>query len=212
MPEKYHIPVLGKEVISTLLINPHGTYMDGTLGGGGHAQLFLKQLSRKAKYIGIDRDQEAIEYAKGKLKDFKNVIFYQNTFDDLEGALKQSGSNKIDALLLDLGISGRQIDEDLRGFAYRPGLKLDMRMNRNEERTAADILNEYVEKDIVSIFKNYGEERFSKNIARRVVKERASRSITDSEQLMEIIKKSVPGKFFNKKLCSNFSGIADRIK
>jgi len=206
-PDAYHVPVLYKEVVASLMINPDGVYYDGTLGGGGHAELFLRALSNKAIYIGVDRDQEAIEFAGKRLSNYTNLITYNGTFDMFEAVMKNAGVEKLDGILLDLGVSTHQIDEDARGFTFRPGVPLDMRMNNTGTITAADILNTYDEDKLVEIFKNYGEERFSKNIARRIVKIREETKIITSDQLLEIINKSVPGKFLVKSYARIFQAL-----
>jgi 16S rRNA (cytosine1402-N4)-methyltransferase len=194
MPEAYHIPVLGAQVLSTLLVELHGTYLDGTLGGGGHAQLFLNKLKKDAVYIGMDRDSEAIAYCRQRLSRFKNIVYHQGTFDEFETALRIAGVRVLDGLFLDLGVSGHQIDDGNRGFAYRPGLILDMRMNQNDSQTVRDILNGYDESELIRVFKQYGEERYARNIARRIVKERQNHVLTRSDDLLDIINRSVPGK------------------
>lgn len=194
MPEAYHIPVLGAQVLSTLLVDPHGTYLDGTLGGGGHAQLFLNKLKKDAVYIGMDRDPEAIAHCRQRLSRFKNIVYHQGTFDEFETALRIAGIRVLDSLFLDLGVSGHQIDNGNRGFAYRPGLILDMRMNQNDSQTVRDILNGYDESELVRVFKQYGEERYARNIARRIVKERQNHVLNRSDDLLDIINRSVPGK------------------
>lgn len=206
-PDAYHVPVLYKEVIESLMVNPDGIYYDGTLGGGGHAELFLRALSSKAIYIGVDRDPEAIEFAGKRLANYNNLITYNGTFDLFEAATKSAGVEKLDGILLDLGVSTHQIDENMRGFTFRPGVCLDMRMNNSDTMTAADILNTYDENRLVEIFKLYGEERFSKNIARCIVKMREVIKITSSDLLVEIIKHSVPGKFLVKSYARIFQAL-----
>ena len=206
-PDGYHVPVLYKEVIESLMINPDGIYYDGTLGGGGHAELFLRALSNKAIYIGVDRDPEAIDFAKKHLNKYNNLIFYNGTFNMFETALKIARVERLDGILLDLGVSTHQINEDLRGFAFRSGVPLDMRMNTSDTLTAADILNTYEEEKLVKIFKEYGEERFSKNIARRIIRVREEVAITNSNQLLEIINQSVSRKFLIKSYARIFQAL-----
>ncbi|HEM48633.1 MAG TPA: 16S rRNA (cytosine(1402)-N(4))-methyltransferase RsmH [Caldithrix sp.] len=206
-PDAYHVPVLYKEVVESLMINPNGIYYDGTLGGGGHAELFLHKLSNNAVYIGIDRDAEAIEFAKKRLANYNNLIVYNGTFNMFESAMKYAGVEKLDGILLDLGVSTHQIDEDIRGFTFRPGVPLDMRMNNSDSLMAADVLNTYDEDRLIKIFKEYGEERFSKNIARRIVKRREDKTITTSDQLLDIINHSVPGKFLVKSYARIFQAL-----
>jgi 16S rRNA (cytosine1402-N4)-methyltransferase len=207
MPAAYHVPVLGKEVLETLLTDRNGVYVDGTLGGGGHAKLFLEAVSKNAKYIAIDRDQQAIDYARKRFTNIQNIFFYKGTFNHFDSAIKDAGFEVVDGLLLDLGVSSHQIDDEDRGFGFRPGIKLDMRMDQTEQRTAADILNNYGEEALVKIFKEYGEERYSKNIAGKILRERQKKPILISDQLLEVIKRSVPGKFLIKSYARIFQAI-----
>ncbi len=190
-----------------MMINPDGIYYDGTLGGGGHAELFLHALSKKAVYIGIDRDPEAIDFAGKRLAKYNNLIIYNGTFNMFEAALKSAQVDKLDGIFLDLSVSGHQIDKDSRGFTFRPGVPLDMRMNTLDTKTAADILNTYKENMLVKIFKEYGEERFSKNIARQIIEVREEIAIRTSNQLLEIINQSVPGKFLIKSYARIFQAL-----
>lgn len=206
-PDEFHIPVLYKEVLETLMINPDGIYYDGTLGGGGHAEIFLQLLSNRAIYIGVDRDPEAIEFASKRLAKYKNLIIFYGTFNMLEAALTKAQVINLDAILLDLGVSTHQIDEDKRGFTFRTGVALDMRMDESDAVTAADVLNTYEETILVQIFKEYGEERFSKRIAAKIVKNRENQAITTSDQLLEIINQSVPRKFLVKSYARIFQAL-----
>jgi 16S rRNA (cytosine1402-N4)-methyltransferase len=186
---------MGHEVITNLLRSRDGVYVDGTLGGGGHAKLFLQQLSSSSVYIGIDRDQEALDYASQILSGYSNVSYYKGLFSEIGAALNRMGMSNADAILLDLGVSSNQIDKSERGFAFRPGLQLDMRMNREDNMTAAIILSEYSEEQLTTIFFEYGEERFSRRIARNIVRSREKNPITRSEHLLQIIDRSVTRNF-----------------
>ena len=207
MQDRYHVPVLGREVTRYLAKNPHGVYLDGTLGGGGHAELLLNSLESDAHYIGIDRDAEAIEFARKRLSAFQNITFFQGTFTQMREAVRRAGFETVDAILLDLGVSSHQIDLDSRGFAFRPGVRLDMRMDREEMLTAAEILNSYDEKDLRRIFRQFGEERHAGRIARRVIAERQKQPIEFSDQLMRIIDDCVDSRFATKSYARIFQAL-----
>ncbi len=190
----YHEPVLAQEVLHYLLINPDGIYYDGTLGGGGHALLFLQKLTSQALYIGVDRDEQALEYARRRLSAFHNVVYYHGLYNDIGSALQAANCSRPDVIFLDLGVSSHQINSDQRGFAFRPHIALDMRMDREQALTAADILAEYEEKDLIRIFKEYGEERHSRRIARVIVRQRSEKPLRFSDDLISVIERCVPGK------------------
>jgi 16S rRNA (cytosine1402-N4)-methyltransferase len=194
-PQFYHLPVLLSEVSNYLITNPEGIYLDGTLGGGGHAQHILMNLDRKAQYIGIDQDKEAIAYSKNRLKDFNNFIGIQSNFADLDIVLNQLNIQSIDGILLDLGVSSYQIDSLKRGFSYMQNADLDMRMDSDTLRTAGDLLNTLEEKELSTLFYNYGEERKSRQIAREVIKYRQKEQINKSDQLKEIIDRTIHPRF-----------------
>ncbi len=207
MLDDYHIPVLGQEICAKLLTNLNGNYYDGTLGGGGHAELILNHLTPSSHYIAVDRDSEAISFAFKRLGKFSNITFYQGIFSSFGPALEKAGISDLDGVLLDLGVSSHQIDNDQRGFAFRPGVALDMRMNANDETTAADILATYEQDALKDIFKKYGEERHAGRIAKEIVARRASGPIRSSEQLMQIIQRCVPGKFLTKSYARIFQAL-----
>jgi 16S rRNA (cytosine1402-N4)-methyltransferase len=198
---------MAQEICDKLLINPNGNYLDGTLGGGGHAEFLLEKLNPSACYIAIDRDAEALAFAAERLQRFSNVVFYQGLFSEMDAALQKAEVESVDGILLDLGVSSHQIDSDGRGFAFRPGNALDMRMNTEDALTAADILNTYDVKELTAIFKQYGEERHSGRIAREIVKRRSSEEIVKSNQLMEIIQRCVQGKFLTKSYARIFQAL-----
>lgn len=207
MEKQFHIPVLGRTVVERLLTSAAGTFIDGTIGGGGHAELFLEQLSDQGMYIGIDRDSEAIAFAKKRLKRYKNISFYHGIFSEIDLALKKFDIDKVDGILLDLGVSSHQIDEDRRGFAFRPGVNLDMRMDEHENITAANVLNRFSENDLIKIFREYGEERHSARIARLICTQRVKGEIRKSDQLLEIINRCVPARFALKSYARIFQAL-----
>lgn len=205
--DAYHVPVMAQEICDRLLINPDGNYLDGTLGGGGHAEFFLEKLNPSACYIAIDRDSEALAFAAQRLKRFSNIVYYQGLFSEMDAALQKAGVESVDGILLDLGVSSHQIDSDGRGFAFRPGVLLDMRMDMEDVLTATDVLNGYDVRELTFVFKEYGEERFSGRIAREIVKRRSKEKIIISNQLMEIIQRCVPGKFLTKSYARIFQAL-----
>jgi 16S rRNA (cytosine1402-N4)-methyltransferase len=191
----YHLSVLPSEVLTYLITNPEGIYLDGTLGGGGHAELITSKLGKKAKYIGIDQDKEAIEYSKNRLKKHKNITYAQSNFAEFDLVLEQLNIALVDGILLDLGVSSYQIDTPERGFSYMQDTILDMRMNRAVSETAADLLNRLSEKELSTLFFRFGEEHKSRRIAREVIKYRNNQPIKSSEQLKQIIDRSVYPRF-----------------
>lgn len=187
-----HKSVLLQECIEGLNIKENGIYVDGTLGGAGHSSEILKKLSSKGKLIGIDRDEEALKAAKERLKEYENVVYLHGNHDDIKELLKSIQIDKVDGILLDLGVSSYQLDERARGFSYMGEATLDMRMDKTQELTAKDVVNDYTEEKLSRIIEEYGEERFAKNIARNIVKERQNSPIETTMQLVDIIKKSIP--------------------
>ena len=187
-----HKSVLLQECIEGLNIKENGIYVDGTLGGAGHSSEILKRISSKGKLIGIDRDEEALKAAKERLREYQNVVYLHGNHDDIKELLKSIQIDKVDGILLDLGVSSYQLDERARGFSYMGEATLDMRMDKTQELTAKDVINNYTEERLIKIIEEYGEERFAKNIARNIVKERQNSPIETTMQLVEIIKKSIP--------------------
>ena len=187
-----HRPVMLMECIEGLDIKPNGIYVDGTLGGAGHSREIAKRLSKDGKLIGIDRDEEALEAAKENLKDFSNVIYVHDNHDNIKNILAELEIQKVDGILLDLGVSSYQLDERNRGFSYLGENTLDMRMDKTQELTAKIVVNTYSEKDLANIIYEYGEERFSRQIARNICREREIEPIETTKQLVEIIEKSIP--------------------
>ena len=187
-----HKPVMLMPCIKGLEIKKDGIYVDGTLGGAGHSIEIAKRLSPKGKLIGIDRDEEALTAAQEKLKDFSNVIYVHDNHDNIKEILEKLEIEKVDGILLDLGVSSYQLDERNRGFSYLGENKLDMRMDKTQELTAETVVNTYEEKELADIIYQYGEERFSRQIARNICKQREKEKITTTKQLVEIIENSIP--------------------
>ena len=187
-----HKPVLLDETINGLNIKPNGIYIDGTLGGAGHSDHILKRLSSKGLLIGIDRDEEALSAAKERLKDFQNVKYVHGNHDEIEEILKELDIDKVDGILLDLGVSSYQLDQRERGFSYLGNNELDMRMDKSQELTAKEVINNYPEEKLANIIYEYGEERFSRQIAKNVCEYRKSKKIETTEELVQIIEKSIP--------------------
>ena len=187
-----HEPVLLKECIKALNINPDGIYIDGTLGGAGHSLEIAKKLSPKGLLIGIDRDTEALRAAKDKLKNYTNVKYIHDNHDNIKQILEELQINGVDGILLDLGVSSYQLDEKSRGFSYITNAELDMRMDKEQKLTAREIVNTYSEEKLANIIWEYGEERFSRQIARNICKSREQKKIETTGELVEIIKKSIP--------------------
>lgn len=187
-----HQPVMLQECIEGLKIKEKGIYVDGTLGGAGHSIEITKRLSEKGKLIGIDRDEEALKAAKEKLKDFSNVIYIYNNHDNIQEILESLKIEKVDGILLDLGVSSYQLDERNRGFSYLGENELDMRMDKSQELNAKIIINTYSEEQLANIIYEYGEEKFSRQIARRICEQRKQKEITTTKELVEIIEKAIP--------------------
>ena len=192
-----HEPVMLENSINGLNIKENGTYVDGTLGGAGHSKEILKRLSNKGKLIGIDRDEEAINAAKENLKQFPNVIYVHDNHDNIKSILENLKIEKVDGILLDLGVSSYQLDERNRGFSYLGENELDMRMDKSQNFTAKDVVNNYKEEDLANIIYEYGEERFSKRIAKNICEYRKEKQIDTTKELVEIIEMSIPKKFQN---------------
>ena len=192
MKEFEHIPVLLNECIEGLNIRKNGIYVDGTLGGAGHSKKIATALENTGTLIGIDRDEEAIKKAKDTLKQFTNVIYVQDNHDNIKEIIEKLNIDKVDGILLDLGVSSYQIDEETRGFSYIKNSPLDMRMDRTQELTAEKVVNEYPEEKLADIIYKYGEEKFSRVIARKICEYRKTKRIETTAELVEIIEKCVP--------------------
>lgn len=190
-----HISVLLEETIENLDIKPDGVYMDGTLGGGGHAYEVCKQLSQEGRFFGIDQDDAAISAATKRLEEFSDkVTIIRSNYCNAKEALLEKGVQKVDGIVLDLGVSSYQLDTIERGFSYKYDTDLDMRMDRRATLTAKNIVNEYSEMDLYRIIRDYGEDQFAKNIAKHIVRYRADKPIETTGELNEIIKAAIPAK------------------
>ncbi|HIR89838.1 MAG TPA: 16S rRNA (cytosine(1402)-N(4))-methyltransferase RsmH [Candidatus Fimimorpha faecalis] len=188
-----HKSVLLEETIESLHIRPDGCYVDGTLGGAGHALEICKRLGENGRLVGIDQDGDAIQAAQEKLKPFK-VSIVRSNYVDFDRVLDQLGIEKVDGILLDLGVSSYQLDQAERGFTYREDAPLDMRMDQRQQKTAKDIVNGYSEQELYHIIRDYGEDKFAKNIAKHIVKRRMEKEITTTGELIECIKAAIPAK------------------
>ena len=187
-----HEPVLLEETINGLNIKPNGIYVDGTLGGAGHSKKILKQLSSKGLLVGIDRDEEALKAAKENLKEFENVKYIHGNHDEITEILESLDIKEVDGILLDLGVSSYQLDERNRGFSYLGNNELDMRMDKTQPLTAKKVVNTYSEEELTNIIYEYGEERFSRQIAKNICIARKEKEIDTTEELVKIIEKSMP--------------------
>ena len=188
-----HIPVLLQECIDGLNIKGNGIYVDGTLGGAGHSSKIAQKLSENGTLIGIDRDTEALKSASEKLKEFNNVKYVHGNHDDIKKILEELEVESVDGILLDLGVSSYQLDEASRGFSYMQDAPLDMRMDKTSELTAEYVVNNYHEEELAKIIYEYSEEKFSRNIARKICEYRKAKKIETTKELAEIIEKAIPG-------------------
>ena len=190
-----HTSVLLKETVDGLNVRPDGIYVDATLGGGGHAFEVCSRLNDKGRFIGIDQDADAVEAAGKRLEGFgeKDTIIRSN-YRDMKPQLHKIGIDKIDGIVIDLGVSSYQLDTADRGFSYRVDAPLDMRMDQRQKMTARDIVNGYSESELYRVIRDYGEDRFAKNIAKHIVAEREKAPIETTEQLNEIIRHAIPMK------------------
>lgn len=190
-----HISVLLDETIDGLDIKPDGIYVDGTLGGGGHSYEILRRLSPKGRLIGIDQDGEALKAAGERLKKFENQItLVRSNYCEIDKVLKELNVEKVDGILLDIGVSSYQLDNLERGFSYKSDAPLDMRMDTRQELTAADVVNTYSENELFKIIKDYGEDKFAKNIAKHIVLARKEKPLETTKELSEVIKRVIPMK------------------
>ena len=188
-----HTSVLYEEAIESLNINPAGIYVDGTLGGGGHAAGICQRLAGEGLLIGIDRDSDALEAASERLKEFKcRKIYVKSNYSDIKSVLKEIGIEKIDGALLDLGVSSFQLDKPHRGFSYMNEAPLDMRMNSEDLLTAYDVVNSYSQEQLTRVIKDYGEERWASRIAAFISKAREKSVIKSTTELVDIIKAAIP--------------------
>ncbi|VUW97080.1 16S rRNA (cytosine(1402)-N(4))-methyltransferase RsmH [Dorea formicigenerans] len=194
-----HKSVLLNETIDGLNIKPDGIYVDGTLGGGGHAYEVCRRLGEKGSIVGIDQDAAAIEAASARLKGFgEKVTIVRSNYCDMKSKLHELGIDKVDGIVLDLGVSSYQLDTAERGFSYQEDAPLDMRMDTRQKMTARDIVNDYTEADLYRVIRDYGEDKFAKNIAKHIVQARAVKPVETTAELSEIIRASIPMKFQKK--------------
>ena len=193
-----HKSVLLQECIDGLNIRKNKIYVDGTLGGAGHSKEIAKKLENTGMLIGIDRDEEALQVAKDRLKEFSNIKYVHDNHDNIKQILEQNDIDGVDGILLDLGVSSYQIDEASRGFSYMKEASLDMRMDKTQTLTAEEVVNTYKEEELARIIYEYGEEKFSRQIARKICEERTQNKIETTKQLVEIIEKAIPAYAKNK--------------
>ncbi|WP_026503940.1 16S rRNA (cytosine(1402)-N(4))-methyltransferase RsmH [Butyrivibrio sp. NC3005] len=194
-----HISVLLNEVIENLNIKPDGIYLDGTLGGAGHSSCIAEKLSEKGHLYGIDQDADAINAASKRLEPFSNrVTIIRDNYENAVKRLKELGVKGVDGILLDLGVSSYQLDEADRGFSYKEDRPLDMRMDQRQSLTARDIVNEWSEMELYHIIRDYGEDKFAKNIAKHICIERAKKEIETTGELDRIVHESIPAKLRTK--------------
>ena len=187
-----HKSVMLEECIQGLNIKPDGIYVDGTMGGAGHSTEIANRISKNGLLIGIDRDEEAICVAKERLKEFPNVEFVHDNHDNIKNILEKLEIPEVDGILLDLGVSSYQLDERNRGFSYIGDGALDMRMDQSQKLTAKYVVNNYKEEDLARIIFEYGEERFSRPIAKKIVEHRKEKEIETTEELVNIIEEVLP--------------------
>ena len=214
--EFHHYSVLLNETIENLNIRPDGIYVDGTLGGGGHSYQILKRLGENGRLIGIDQDADAIQAAGERLAEFGNkATLIRSNYANMKEELHAIGVNGVDGIVLDLGVSSFQLDTPERGFTYRePDAPLDMRMDDRQSQTAKDIVNGYSEMDLYRIIRDYGEDKFAKNIAKHIVKERQKKTIETAGELTDIIRAAIPMKVqvTGGRICIiTFHSLEDRI-
>ena len=190
-----HKSVLLEESIDALQIKPDGIYVDGTLGGGGHSYEICTHLSDKGRLIGIDQDEAAIEAATGRLERFKDrVTIVRSNYCNMKRELGRLGITSVDGVILDLGVSSYQLDEASSGFTYREDAPLDMRMDQRQTLSAKEVVNEYSEMELYHIIRDYGEEKFAKNIAKHIVSARNQKALETTGELIHVIKAAIPAK------------------
>ena len=192
--EFYHNPIMLKEVLEGLNINPSGIYLDCTLGGAGHSEEILKHLNARGLLIGIDKDDDAIAYSSQRLKGYNNKLIVKSDFKDVKRVLDEHNIEAIDGALIDLGISSHQIDDGERGFSFLREGRLDMRMDKTQELSAYEVVNYYPEDRLVKILYEYGEESFAKAIVRKIVEQRKVKPIETTLELKGIIESALPKK------------------
>lgn len=189
-----HISVLFKETVDGLNVTPGGIYVDGTLGGAGHAKSVCEQLRGEGRFIGIDQDEDAIATATERLKEFPFVTVVRSNYENMPAVLKDLGIDKVNGIMLDLGVSSYQLDTAERGFTYKVDAPLDMRMDNRMDMTAKNIVNEYSEMELFRMIRDYGEDQFAKNIAKHIVRMRQEKPLETTFELVEAIKAAIPAK------------------
>ncbi len=196
MKDFSHVPVMLNETVDALVTDPEGIYVDGTIGGGGHSEEICRRLTGEGRLIGLDQDEDAVTAATKRLAPYgKRVEIIRSNFSDMPEVLDDLGIYRVDGIMLDLGVSSFQLDESDRGFSYmQDEAPLDMRMDRRQSLTAADILATYSEGELFRIIRDYGEEPFAKNIAKHIVRARSEKPIETAEDLNEIIRAAIPAK------------------
>ncbi|MGN0506007.1 MAG: 16S rRNA (cytosine(1402)-N(4))-methyltransferase RsmH [Lachnospiraceae bacterium] len=192
--EFQHISVLFEETVDGLMVKPGGIYVDGTLGGAGHASEVCRRMQGKGRFIGIDQDADAIAAAGERLKEFPFVTIVRSNYEAMSLVLHQLGITSVDGIVLDLGVSSYQLDTAERGFSYKTDAPLDMRMDNRMEKTAKDIVNGYSEQELYRMIRDYGEDQFAKNIAKHIVRMRQVKPIETTFELVEAIKAAIPAK------------------
>lgn len=193
--EFHHKSVLLNETIESLKVRPEGSYLDGTLGGAGHSLEIVKKLSGKGHLYGVDQDGDAIEAAAKRLESYQDrVTIIRTNYCNAVEELKHRGVGGLDGILLDLGVSSYQLDSEQRGFSYKTDTSLDMRMDTRQSLSAKEIVNEYDEMELFRVIRDYGEDKFAKNIAKHIVRARAEKPIETTFELNEIIKAAIPAK------------------
>lgn len=191
-----HKSVLLEETVDSLNVKPGGIYVDGTLGGGGHSLEICKRLNGQGRLIGIDQDQDAINAATKRLEEYKDLVtIVRSNYAEIADVLRSLDIESVDGIVLDLGVSSYQLDDAERGFSYMADAPLDMRMDQRNSKTAKDIVNEYSEMELYRVIRDYGEDKFAKNIAKNIVKAREEKEIETTFELRDIIEKSIPKKF-----------------
>ena len=189
---EYHKPVLYDEVIENLITNENGVYLDCTLGGAGHTIGILENTGEKSTVIAIDQDEDAIRFAKIKLENYQNRIkIFKDNFKNLDTVLYLAGYEKIDGILMDIGVSSKQLDNPERGFSYKYDAKLDMRMNKNDKLSAYEVVNDFTEKEISDILYKYGEEPRGRKIAQRIVEKRQEKKIETTLELADLVIRAI---------------------
>ncbi len=203
----FHTPVLAPQVVELLITRRDGLYVDGTVGGGGHTRVLLDHLDDTARVIGIDQDPEAVAYCRTQFSTDSRVLIVHDNFRDLKSLLEAKSVEKVDGILLDLGVSSHQIDSASRGFSFQQTGPLDMRMGSFQPSTAAEILNTWKGEDIANLIWKYGEERQSRRIARAIVRSREANPIRTTDDLARIVRGAVGGRYQTKTLARVFQAL-----